>query len=123
MTARPRAQDGQASVETALVLPVLVVVIAAVLQVGLLVRDRVVVVHATRAAARAVAVQPGTASARRAVEEAGLGDRADVAVGGSTTPGGLAQVTVRARPTLVPLVGRAVAGVRLEERLVVRVEG
>jgi hypothetical protein len=117
-----RRARGQATVETALVIPVVVVLVLTVLQAGLLVRDRLLVVHAARGAARAVAVHGSAGSAT-----AGLADvdrsRFSVAVGGDLRPGGLASVTVRARPVRVPLVGLALGSVRLEERLVVRVEG
>lgn len=122
MRRRSRQQQGQATVEIALVLPVIVVLILVVVQAGLLMRDRVLVVHATRAAARSVAVAPDAASARRAVS--GLEpDRFTLTLGGDLTPGGLASVIIRARPTRVPLVGAAVSGITLQERLTVRVEG
>lgn len=54
-----RDQGGQAAVELALVLPVLAVLLLAVVQTGLVVRDQVLVVHAAREAARAVAVREG----------------------------------------------------------------
>jgi hypothetical protein len=100
---------------------VVVVLLLAVVQAGLLVRDRVLVVHAARAAARAVAVQPDGAAARVAMGDVDR-SRFSVQLGGDLAPGGLATVTVRARPVQVPLIGRVVAGVRLEQRLVVRVE-
>jgi Flp pilus assembly protein TadG len=118
---RRRGQHGQATVETALVLPVVALLLLAMVQAGLLVRDRVLVVHAARSAARAVAVQPDLAAARDALGDVDR-DRFSVSLGGDLGPGGLATVTVRARPTPVPLLGRLVSGVRLEQRLVVRVE-
>jgi len=115
-------QSGQATVETALVLPVVVVLVLVVVQVGLVVRDSVLVIHAARSAARAVAVHPDLAAAQEALGDVDR-DRFSVALGGDVAPGGLASVTVRARPARVPLVGAAVSGLRLEQRLVVRVEG
>jgi len=50
-------------------------------------------------------------------------DRATVALQGDTRSGELLTVTVRMRPTQVPLVGRVVASLVLEERLTVMVEG
>ena len=49
---------GQATVELALVLPLVVFGLLAILQVGLVVRDQVAVVHAAREAARAASVDP-----------------------------------------------------------------
>ena len=52
-----RGSVGSATVEFALVLPLVLVVVLALVQVGLLVRDRLLVEAAARAAARAAAVQ------------------------------------------------------------------
>jgi Flp pilus assembly protein TadG len=119
---RRRPERGQATVELAVVLPVVVVLLLLVAQVGLLVRDRVLVVHAARAAARAVAVEPMPSAATAAARPV-LGGRAAVHLGGDTGPGGLATVTVVAEPVRLPVVGVAMGGLRLRESLVVRVEG
>jgi hypothetical protein len=119
-----RGDRGQATVELALALPVVLLALALVLQVALLARDRVAVVHATRAAARAAVVDPTVVAATRAARSAGGSlTSASVRLDGDTAPGGLLGVTVTARPTAVPLVGHVVAGVQLRERLVVLVEG
>ncbi len=116
-------QRGQATVELALVLPVVVIVMLLVLQVGLTVRDRLVAVHAVRAAARAVIVEPTEAAARTALGGTGVGGRGRVVVGGDLRPGGFATVTVTLQPTRVPIVGRVLGASRVTERLVVQVEG
>jgi Flp pilus assembly protein TadG len=120
--ARRRGQHGQSAVELALALPVVLVVLLVVVQVALLARDRVLAVHVARAVGREVIVDPSAATADAAARRV-VGDRARVALGGEVRPGGLAEVTVEVRPVVVPVVGVAVAGVRLRERLVVRVEG
>ena len=118
------AERGQSTVELALALPVVLLALALVVQVALLARDRVAVVHATRAAARAAVVDPTVGAATRAAHAAGgPASTASVRLDGDTAPGGLLGVTVTARPTVVPLVGHVVAGMRLHERLVVLVEG
>ena len=119
---RSGSSRGQATVELALVLPVVATCLLLVLQVGLLARDRVLTVHAARAAARAVAVDPTVPAARAAVGNLD-DDRFRVRVGGDVAPGGLAVVTVSTRPTAVPIVGRLLGGMELRERLTVRVEG
>ena len=63
---RGAGEGGQAAVELALVLPLLLALVVVLAHVGLLVRDRVLVVHAAREAARAVAVDPRPEVARRA---------------------------------------------------------
>jgi TadE-like protein len=63
---RSRRERGQATVEFALVLPALVLAAVAIIQVALVVRDYVAVVHAAREAARAASVDadPGSAAHR-----------------------------------------------------------
>ena len=121
-TARDR---GQAAVETALVLPLIMAVALALVQVGLLVRDHVLVVHAAREAARAAAVDPTTEAAISAALAATSldSDRLLVETEGSRTTGGLLRVTVRFRPEpSVPVVGRLFPAVTIQEALTVRVE-
>lgn len=117
-----RCERGQATVELALVLPVVALAAVLVLQVGLVSRDRVVTVHAARAAARAVSVRPDVGAAQAELDAIDDG-RFTASVGGDLRPGGLATVTVTTRLTTVPLLGRLLPGVELSERLVVRVEG
>ncbi len=119
---RTRSQRGQATVELALLLPVVVVMSLLVLQVAMALRDRMVVQHGVRSAARAVIVDPDEAAARRALADAGLGVRADVSLRGDPRPGALVTVTVSMRPTVVPLLGRLVAGDQVRSSLTVMVE-
>ncbi|MCY4036197.1 MAG: pilus assembly protein [bacterium] len=120
-----RRDRGQAAVETALVLPLIVAVVLALVQIGLLARDRILVVHSVREAARAAAVEPSTQAASASAWAAtGLDrDKLQVEIAGSRTTGGLLKVTVRYRPDpAVPLVGRLFPAVTIEETLTVRVE-
>lgn len=106
-------------------LPLIMVVILVLVQVGLLVRDHVLVVHATREAARAAAVDPTSEVASAAAAAAtGLDPkRMHVDTAGNRTTGGLLQVTVRYRPELaVPIVDRLFPAVTIQETLTVRVE-
>jgi len=113
---------GQATVEVALALPLVAVVLLVVLQIALVERDAVALTAAARAAARRVMVDPGVAGARdAAVRETRLdARRLSVTVSGDTAVGGYATVVVRYRsPTDVPLVGSFVGDVELGERFVV----
>ena len=76
MTARD--DGGQATVEFALVLPLLAVLLLAVVQVGLVVRDQVLLTHAAREAARAVAVRevPSASPPRPDASNSGPADAA-----------------------------------------------
>lgn len=108
-------EHGQASVELALCLPVVAVMLLLIVQAGLVVVDQLAVVQAAREGARRASVDPDPAATRLA------------AFGGRLTPGrssvtieripgrpALARVTVRHRSaTDVPLVGRLLPDVDL----------
>jgi len=115
-------ERGQAAVELALAFPIVVLLLLAVVQVTLVVRDQVAVIHAAREGARAAAVTgagagDGTSAARGATAlEPG---RLSVQV--STGP--LVRATVRYRsPTDVPLVGRLLGDVTVQATAVMRAE-
>lgn len=99
--------EGQAATELALVLPLLLLLALLLVQVALVARDQILVVHAAREAAREAAVDPRPASVRKAAIRAsglkagGLGT--DLSSGG-----GSSIVTVRVEyrsPTDVVLIG------------------
>lgn len=120
-------QPGQATVELVLALPAVVAVLLLVVQVGLVGRDQLLVVHAAREAARAASVEPdpeaaASAATRAAGAAAGLDPRRlSVA---TRLDGDLVRVTVRYRaPTDVPLVGALVGEPTLEASVAMRVEG
>jgi len=100
-------------------------VLLAVVQVGLLVRDQVLVVHAAREAAREAAVEADPGAARQvALAGSGLtGSRLDVHLSGRGGPGTHVRADVRYRaPTRVPLIGAAIGDVTLEASATMRVE-
>ena len=88
---RRSGNRGSATIEFALVLPLVLVVVLGLVQVGLVVRDRLLVEAAARAAARAAAIQddpsaiedtalqaaPGLDPARARVDVARSGSRGD----------------------------------------------
>jgi Flp pilus assembly protein TadG len=120
-----RREGGQATVEVALLLPLVATMLLGVVQVGLVVRDQVLVTHAAREAARAAAVDPRAAVAREGAEAGARLDptRLEVDLGGSAEPGGRLTVTVRYRsPTTVPLVGQLLGDRLLTASATMRVE-
>ena len=122
---RDREDGGQASVELALVLPLVVILLLAVVQVGLLVRDQILVVHAVREAAREAAVDPAPDAPRRAaLSSSTLADsRLTVTSTGRGAAGSRVRVEVAYRaPTPVPLLGAAVGDVTLRASATMRVE-
>lgn len=99
-SACPR-ERGQATVEFALIIPLLVLGMLAIIQVAFVVRDQVAVVHAAREAARAASVGGDAVQAARRV-------LADAQVDGGGGGGVGAPVTVHVRyrsRTTLPLVG------------------
>jgi len=123
---RLRSDRGSASVEFALVLPILLVLVLAVVQVGLFVRDDLVLVGSARAGARQAAVSADDASVRDAVAQGAPGldpSRIDVAIS-RTRRGGPATVSVTyAAPQAVPFVGWLFPGtVTLQATAVMRQE-
>ena len=122
---RGSGDGGQAAVELALVLPLVVTVLLVVVQVGLVVRDQILVVHAAREAAREAAVDPSADAPKgAALEGSGLAaDRLTVTSAGRGAAGSRVRVEVRYRaPTAVPLVGAAMGDVTLEAAATMRVE-
>lgn len=122
---RGREDGGQASVELALVLPLVMLLLLAVVQVGLLVRDQILVVHAAREAAREAAVDPAADAPRRAaVASSTLSDaRLTVTSTGRGAPGSRVRVEVAYRAsTGVPLLGGAVGDLTLRASATMRVE-
>jgi len=112
-------------VELALVLPLVLVLLLAMIQVGLLVRDQILVVHAAREAAREAAVDPAADAPRRAAVAGSTldGPRLTVTSSGRGAAGSRVRVEVSYRaPTAVPLLGAAVGDVTLRASATMRVE-
>jgi hypothetical protein len=104
-----------------LLLPVLVLALLAVVQVGILVRDEIAVVHAAREAARAASVDPDPESARRVARATLAG--VEVRVGPRPPVGESISVEVTyVAKTDLPLVGVLIPDPTLRARAVMRVE-
>jgi Flp pilus assembly protein TadG len=100
MRTRPDRERGTAAVEFALVLPLVLVVVLALVQTGLLVRDRILVEAAARAGARAAAVaDDGSAIRSAAVAAAPSLDEGALAVSVERAGTRGAPVTVAVRYT------------------------
>ncbi|MBW3645695.1 MAG: pilus assembly protein [Actinobacteria bacterium] len=116
---------GQAAVELALVLPLVAALALALLQVALVVRDQVLVVHAAREGARAAAVSddPGAAQAAALAGARLIPDRVVVEASGRGEAGSRVRVLVRyVSVTDLPLVGPLVGDVDLSGSASMRVE-
>jgi Flp pilus assembly protein TadG len=122
---RARDERGQATVEAALVLPLVTLFLLSVVQVGFVVRAQVLVTHVAREAVRAAAVDADPEAARRAATSSSSldGDRMKVLVQGREGPGSRVRVTVTySVPTDVPLVGDLFGDVTLQGTATMRVE-
>jgi len=103
------------------VLPILALAILAVLQVALVVRDHIAVVHAAREAARAASVDPDPTRARVAALRMLPG--AEVRVGNRGRVGEpIAVVVTYESVTDLPLVGSLFPDPTLKSRVVMRIE-
>ena len=122
---REREDGGQAAVELTLVLPLVVLLLLAVVQLGLLVRDQILVVHAAREAAREAAVDAAPDAPRRAaLASSTLAEsRLTVRSAGRGAAGSRVRVEVSYRaPTAVPVLGAAVGDLTLRASATMRVE-
>ena len=111
--------------ELALVLPLVLALLLAMVQLGLLVRDQILVVHAAREAAREAAVDAGPDAPRRAATASSTldGSRLTVTSSGRGTAGSRVRVEIAYRaPTVVPLIGAALGDVTLRASATMRVE-
>jgi Flp pilus assembly protein TadG len=118
-------ERGQATVELALLLPLVGLLLLALVQVAVVARDQVLVVHAAREAARAAAVDPDVDAARQAAEQAGplAADRLTVEVAGRGEAGSRVRVVVSyIVPLRLPLLGAALGDVTLSSSATMRVE-
>jgi Flp pilus assembly protein TadG len=104
-----RSERGSAAVEFALILPLLLTMALALVQVGLLVKDQLIVEEAARAGAREASVTADDGAAREAALRAAVSldhDRLSVGIEREDGPG--SAVTVRVTyhaPVVVPIVG------------------
>jgi hypothetical protein len=112
-------------VELALALPLVALLLLALVQLGFLVRDQVLVVHAAREAVRQAAVDPSADAVRGAAtgSSALAANRMSVSISGRAGPGSHARVTVTYKaPTNVPLIGAAIGDVEMHASATMRVE-
>ena len=116
-----RSDLGQATVELALVLPVLVLFLLALVQTALVARDEVLVQDAARAAAREASVGSSGGRVRDAARRTLHGVEVGVHRAGGV--GDPVEVTVRYREhTNLPLVGPLFPDITLRARATMRAE-
>ena len=122
---RARSERGQATVELALCLPVVLFVLGALAEVGLIAADQVRLWHAAREAARIAVVEPDPTAARRAAEGAGfeslhLAIQPEPALRRAGDP---LSVTIEYdRAAVMPVIGALFQRVNLEASATMRIE-
>jgi Flp pilus assembly protein TadG len=122
---RGGSDGGQATVELALVLPLVALLLLALVQAALVVRDQILVTHAAREAVRAAAVDADPAAPDLAARVAGplAADGLSVEVSGRGRVGSRVRAVVRYRtPSRLPLVGRLIGDLVLSDSATMRVE-
>ncbi|MCB1256640.1 MAG: pilus assembly protein [Microthrixaceae bacterium] len=119
-----RASDrGQATVELAVLLPVVVLMMLVLVQGVLVIRDRLFLINAARVSARAAALDPTSSAMVDALDANGVASESlSVELDGSRQPGSVATVTVTRRVSRVPVIGGVLGDVELSERLAFRIE-
>jgi Flp pilus assembly protein TadG len=122
---RGGSDGGQATVELALVLPLVALLLLALVQAALVVRDQILVTHAAREAVRAAAVDADPAAPDLAARAAGplAADGLSVEVSGRGRVGSRVRAVVRYRtPSRLPLVGHLIGDLVLSDSATMRVE-
>lgn len=113
--------DGQATVELALLIPVLAIFLLLILQVGVVVRQHMLVANASREAARELSVDSDRSKATARVLE--LVRDAHVSIVRPSQPGEYLSVTVHESvPSNVPLIGIVFPDVTVSSSISMRVE-
>jgi Flp pilus assembly protein TadG len=110
---RPTRDSGQAAVELTLTLPLVLIMLMAVVQVGIIVRDQVLVLHGAREAARQAAVSPDPQGSAQFAAMAATGFH-DLDVSVEVTDRLVIVHVHRDAPTDVPLVGVVLGDVGLD---------
>ncbi len=120
---RTNNDAGQATVEVALAVPILVIVMLVGVQIALVIRDQIATIAAAREAARAVVVADGkTGLADSAVARTAALDPSRRSVDVSIN-GGLVTATVTYRsPTDLPLVGMFIPDITVQSAATMALE-
>lgn len=122
---RPRSQEGQATIELALLLPVLILLFAALVQIGVVTSDHVRLWHAAREAVRVAVVDDDAEAIRAAAERSGLDG---LELGVNPPPQGRVRgepltVSLSYRPAAsIPVVGAVLSGIVMRVSATMRIE-
>ena len=118
-------ERGQAAVEFALCLPIVALVLAALIEIGLLVGDRARLWHAAREAARIAIVDSDPDEIRSAAERGGLGPLVvdvDPELAERTTGGPLTVTVTYEVRGRIPVLGNLIQGRTMSSSATMRIE-
>jgi hypothetical protein len=119
-------ESGQATVELALCLPLVLLLLIGLVQVGLVAREQILVTHAAREAVRQMAVDDWEgASVQQVAQRSGLDPKRlqiHIHRAGKSSDKVMAQLSYRS-PVRVVLVGRLVGEITLSSQAAMRHEG
>jgi Flp pilus assembly protein TadG len=114
-------EDGQSTVEFALVLPVIVLFMLMIVQVGIVVRQKILVTNSSREAARILSVENNSGRATDKVKE--MISDADVKISRPSKQGEYLTVTVSdVVPSNLPIIGNILPDVTVKSKTSMRVE-
>lgn len=114
-------QSGQATVEIALVIPILAVFLLLVVHVGIVIRQHVLVTHASREAARVLSVENNSNRAKEAARRS-VSD-AQVTITRPSSVGSYLTVLVTDEvENPIPFIGIVLPDIRVQSRTTMRVE-
>ena len=122
MNTAARSERGQSSVELALVMPLVALLLLALLQVGVMVKDQLLVLGAAREGVREAIVNRDRGQIEAAARAAAPGLDLTLQVQRGTERGDPARVEVSAKPMRLPLVGSMVSRVTLRAGATMRLE-
>ncbi|MEO7803997.1 MAG: TadE/TadG family type IV pilus assembly protein [Actinomycetota bacterium] len=115
-------ERGQSTVEFALILPLIMLLLLCLLQAGTMFRDQLLVSAAAREAAREASVTTDTSRVQAAADRSAPGLDLSIRLERGPKRGDVARVEVSARPVALPLVGAIVSNRRVSSTASMRVE-
>lgn len=114
-------EDGQSTVEFAMIIPVVVLFLLIIMQVGIIVRQKILVTHSSREAARILSVENNSGRATGKVKEVISG--ADVKISRPSKQGEYLTVTVSdVVESNMPILGMLIPDVTVKSKTSMRVE-
>lgn len=119
---RGRSASGQSTVEFALVLPLLLGLALFIVQIGLVVRDQIMVVNAAREGARTAAVDQAAPSIRAAAVDSGALDPARLSVAHAVVADQVTVTVTYRSETTVPIVGALIGDLTVRESVTMYLE-